>query len=372
MNPQETRQAEELIFRIRDLGLAVVVIEHDMRFIFNLCDRVLCLVQGKRLIEGTPAEVQSDPRVIEAYIGDRTRRTSAELEAEPDEPTDTPASREAAMLEVKDLKVAYGRVRAVKGITFTVEEGQVVTLVGTNGAGKTTTLRTISGLLTAGGRGDLVRGQADRRHPGPRDPVARAGPLPGGPADLPAADGRGEPDARRVRPPGQGGDRQGPGPGLRPVPVLRSGGRSRPARSPAASSRCWPSAGRMMSRPKLLMLDEPSMGLSPIMMQKIMTTIVELQREGVTILLVEQNAQAALSLADYGYVLEVGKIVLQDTGKALLVRRERPQGVPRRGLTPVRGGIWPWDGGAWVGRASARSRPAHLASQAPLGTPTTP
>ena len=69
MNPQETRQAEELIFKIRDLGLAVVVIEHDMRFIFNLCDRVLCLVRGEALIEGTPEEVQSDPRVIEAYIG---------------------------------------------------------------------------------------------------------------------------------------------------------------------------------------------------------------------------------------------------------------------------------------------------------------
>jgi branched-chain amino acid transport system ATP-binding protein len=75
----------------------------------------------------------------------------------------------------------------------------------------------------------------------------------------------------------------------------------------------------MMSRPKLLMLDEPSMGLSPLMMQRIMSTIVELKSEGVTILLVEQNAQAALSLADYGYVLEVGKIVLQNTGKELLV-----------------------------------------------------
>ncbi|GAA3150929.1 branched-chain amino acid transport system ATP-binding protein [Kribbella aluminosa] len=69
MNPQETRQASDLIFKIRDSGLAVVVIEHDMRFIFNLCDRVLCLVQGEALIEGTPDEVQSDPRVIEAYIG---------------------------------------------------------------------------------------------------------------------------------------------------------------------------------------------------------------------------------------------------------------------------------------------------------------
>ena len=69
MNPQETRDAERLIFKIRDSGLAVVVIEHDMRFIFNLCDRVLCLVRGKTLIEGTPKEVQSDPRVIEAYIG---------------------------------------------------------------------------------------------------------------------------------------------------------------------------------------------------------------------------------------------------------------------------------------------------------------
>jgi branched-chain amino acid transport system ATP-binding protein len=69
MNPQETRQASDLIFKIRDSGLAVVVIEHDMRFIFGLCDRVLCLVRGETLVEGTPGEVQSDPRVIEAYIG---------------------------------------------------------------------------------------------------------------------------------------------------------------------------------------------------------------------------------------------------------------------------------------------------------------
>jgi branched-chain amino acid transport system ATP-binding protein len=90
MNPQETRQASDLIFKIRDSGLAVVVIEHDMRFIFNLCDRVLCLVRGEVLVEGSPGEVQSDPRVIEAYIGGGDDDDeAAEAEGAPDAPTTT-------------------------------------------------------------------------------------------------------------------------------------------------------------------------------------------------------------------------------------------------------------------------------------------
>ncbi|BAK37123.1 branched-chain amino acid ABC transporter ATP-binding protein [Microlunatus phosphovorus NM-1] len=223
-----------------------------------------------------------------------------------------------AMLEIKDLKVAYGRVRAVKGISFTVEEGQVVTLVGTNGAGKTTTLRTISGLIKP--EDGEIWFQGKRIDAMPAHEITMLGLAH-------------SPEGRRIFPRltvednlmlgafarkdktaiGQDLDRA-----FDLFPILKER-RAQPAGTFSGGEQQMLAIGRaMMSRPKLLMLDEPSMGLSPLMMQRIMSTIVELQKEGVTILLVEQNAQAALSLADYGYVLEVGQIVLQNTGQALL------------------------------------------------------
>ena len=224
-----------------------------------------------------------------------------------------------AMLEVKNLKVAYGRVRAVKGISFSVEQGQVVTLVGTNGAGKTTTLRTISGLLRPE-EGEIWF-EGERIDAVPAHEVTTRGLAH-------------SPEGRRIFPrltvednlrlgAFARKDKAGVASDLERVfdlfDILRTR-RAQPAGTFSGGEQQMLAIGRaMMSRPRLLMLDEPSMGLSPLMMKKIMSTIVELQREGVTILLVEQNAQAALSLADYGYVLEVGQIVLQNTGKALLV-----------------------------------------------------
>jgi branched-chain amino acid transport system ATP-binding protein len=223
------------------------------------------------------------------------------------------------MLEVKDLKVAYGRVMAVKGISFKVDQGQVVTLLGTNGAGKTTTLRTISGLIRP--ESGEIWFEGDRIDATPAHQVLMRGVAH-------------SPEGRKIFPrltveenlmlgAFARKDRSGVAQDLERVfslfDILRER-RAQPAGTFSGGEQQMLAIGRaMMSRPKLLMLDEPSMGLSPLMMQRIMSTIVELQSEGVTILLVEQNAPAALSLANYGYVLEVGKIVLENTGKALLV-----------------------------------------------------
>lgn len=222
------------------------------------------------------------------------------------------------MLEVKDLVVAYGRVRAVKGISFTVEQGQVVTLLGTNGAGKSTTLRAISGLLP------LVSGEIwfeGKRIDGiPAHQVVQRGLAH-------------SPEGRRIFPrmtvednlllgAFSRNDHAGVKRDLDKVYELfevLGERRNQPAGLFSGGEQQMLAIGRaLMSVPKLLMLDEPSMGLSPIMTIRIMDTIRNLQSEGVTILLVEQNAQAALSLADRGYVLEVGEIMFSDSGQALL------------------------------------------------------
>ena len=227
----------------------------------------------------------------------------------------------SAMLEVKDLVVSYGKIKAVKGISFSVGEGEVVTLIGTNGAGKTTTLRTISGLMrpSAGS----IRFQGKRIDNAAAHDIVILGIAH-------------SPEGRRIFP------RLSVEQNLRlgafarrdrevdkdlkaayelfPILAERS---QQPAGTFSGGEQQMLAMGRaMMSRPKLLMLDEPSMGLSPIMMKRIMSTVTTLQQQGTTILLVEQNAQAALQRANHGYVLEVGKIVLKGSGKELLASDE--------------------------------------------------
>jgi branched-chain amino acid transport system ATP-binding protein len=222
-------------------------------------------------------------------------------------------------MEVKDPRVAYGKIEAVKGISFSVEAGQVVTLIGSNGAGKTTTLRTLSGLLTPKSGSITFK---DKRIDGmPAHKVLQLGLAH-------------SPEGRRIFPAmsvqenlmlGAYARKDGAGEVQRDLdrayelfPIL-SERRAQSAGTFSGGEQQMLAMGRaLMSRPEMLMLDEPSMGLSPIMMQKIMATIAELRSQGTTILLVEQNAQAALSLADQGHVLEVGNIVVSGPGAELL------------------------------------------------------
>jgi branched-chain amino acid transport system ATP-binding protein len=221
------------------------------------------------------------------------------------------------MLEVKDLEVAYGKIRAVKGISFDVNEGEVVTLIGTNGAGKTTTLRTISGLLRPAS--GSIRFKDQDITTVPAHDIVQLGLAH-------------SPEGRRIFPRLSVQENLLLGAFARKdkevtndleaayalFPILEER-RNQPAGTFSGGEQQMLAMGRaMMSRPQLLMLDEPSMGLSPLMMKRIMTTVTTLQQQGTTILLVEQNAQAALKRATKGYVLEVGSIVLSGTGAELL------------------------------------------------------
>ncbi len=223
-----------------------------------------------------------------------------------------------SMLEIKDLKVNYGGIEALKGISFHVEEGEIVTLIGANGAGKSTTLRSIMNVVKpASGaisfQGENITGKDTQKI------VDRGIVL--------------VPEGRRVFP------------NLTVLENLRIGAYLRTDKAgidkdlrhvynlfPRLEERHWQLAGTLsggeqqmlavgralMAKPKVIMMDEPSLGLAPLVVKDIFSIIRRIHEEGVTVLLIEQNANAALKIADRGYVMETGRITLTGTGAELL------------------------------------------------------
>ena len=222
-----------------------------------------------------------------------------------------------SMLEVRGLRVAYGAIEALHGIDLTVDEGQVVTLIGTNGAGKTTTLRTLSGLMRPVAGEVVFDGRRIDTEPAHKVVQRGIAHSPEGRKIFPlmSVEENLQLGAYARRDDGIAKDVEGV---FERFPRLLER-RSQKAGTLSGGEQQMLAIGRaLMSRPRLLMLDEPSMGLAPIMIQLIFDTIRELKEQGTTILLVEQNAQAALELADHGYVLETGRIVLEGPGQDLL------------------------------------------------------
>jgi branched-chain amino acid transport system ATP-binding protein len=226
-----------------------------------------------------------------------------------------------SLLEVRDLRVSYGGIEALRGISFNVEQGQIVTLIGANGAGKSTALRAICGIVRVQGGSISFDGKSilglDTQKIVQRG-IAMV------------------PEGRRVFP------------NLTVLENLKIGAYLRNDEAaiqqdmayvyelfPRLKERSWQLAGTlsggeqqmlavgraMMGRPKLMLMDEPSLGLAPLVVKAIFDTILHLREQGITILLIEQNANAALRAAHYGYVLQTGTIILQDTGERLLNNR---------------------------------------------------
>lgn len=222
-----------------------------------------------------------------------------------------------AMLEVNDINVYYGSIHAIKGVSFEVNEGEIISLIGANGAGKTTILQTVSNLLHS--KTGSVKFLEEEIHHLPAHKL-----VPMGLAQVP--------EGRRVFSQMSVEENLELGAFTRPKANIKEDMEEIFERFPRLKERRRQLAGTlsggeqqmlamgraMMSKPKLLMLDEPSMGLAPILVEEIFDIIKSLNERGTTILLVEQNAQMALSIADRGYVLETGKIVTSADAKILL------------------------------------------------------
>ena len=225
------------------------------------------------------------------------------------------------MLEIKDLHVSYGGIQALRGVSLNVPDGKIVTLIGANGAGKSTLMRTISGLVKAQSGSILWNGQE----------------LLGKPIDQIVSGIAMSPEGRRVFA------------DLTVLENLKIGAYLRKDKAetekdlewvyslfPRLRERSWQSAGTLsggeqqmlavgralMSKPKLLMLDEPSLGLAPIVVREIFDIIRTVNQQGITVLLNEQNANMALKVADYAYVLETGTLTLSGTGAELLTNEQ--------------------------------------------------
>ncbi|HEX6989356.1 MAG TPA: ATP-binding cassette domain-containing protein [Bacillota bacterium] len=321
----ERQELARLIRRVRDAGVAVVLVEHDVPFLMQLADRVLVVHHGEAIAQGLPEEVRRNPRVIAAYLGEE-EQTGAGGPApgpgvHPDSRVESAGGAAEAVLEVSGLSAGYGRVPVLRDVAFRVRAGEIVAVLGSNGAGKTTLMRAVTGLLPASGS---VR--------------FRGRELLGLPAERIAALGVAlVPERRqlfetmsvedhlilgaytRFGRRGSAGIRDD----IRRVydlfPILYEK-RNQLARSLSGGQQQMLAIGRaLMARPQVLLLDEPLLGLAPLVVADILAVIRRMRDDGLAVVLVEQNAATVLPACDRAYVLDIGRIAL--SGEARSLRR---------------------------------------------------
>ena len=316
MNASERAYLVERIRSICDSGVTVLLVEHDIDLVMGISEHVYVLDYGRLIAEGRPEVVQKDPAVIEAYLGVKVEdradlcQTRALAYGSCPEPED--------LLVVKDLTTTYGSIEALHGVSLVVPKGEVVAILGANGAGKSTLLHTISGLLRPKAGSVMYEG-ADITHLAAEKIAAR------GLCQVP--EGRRlfrELSVQDNLVVGSSGRKDWRGTLADEIayvyelfPILGER-RKQPAGTLSGGEQQMLAIGRaLMGRPQLLLLDEPSMGLAPLVVERIFEALSKLNKEGLTMLMVEQSAEMALSLAHRGIVLQTGQVAVSGLADAL-------------------------------------------------------
>jgi ABC-type branched-subunit amino acid transport system ATPase component/ABC-type branched-subunit amino acid transport system permease subunit len=316
MNAAERAYLVERIRDIRDSGITVLLVEHDIELVMGISERVYVLDYGRLIAQGRPEEVQKEPAVIEAYLGVKVENRVDLCQTRA--LTDGSCPEPQKMLIVDGLTTSYGSIEALREVSFAVPEGEVVAVLGANGAGKSTLLHTISGLLRPKAGAVTYQG-VDITRLAPESIAAR------GLCQVP--EGRrlfrdlSVHDNLVVGSSGRKDWRASLADDIAYVyelfPVLGER-RKQPAGTLSGGEQQMLAIGRaLIGRPRLLLLDEPSMGLAPLMVERIFEALAELNKQGLTMLMVEQSAEMALSLAHRGVVLQTGSVVVSDLAEAL-------------------------------------------------------
>ncbi|MFZ4286217.1 ATP-binding cassette domain-containing protein [Variovorax sp. HJSM1_2] len=312
LSTEDKERLGGLLRSIAASGIGVVVVEHDMSLVMAVSDRIVVIDAGQLLAVGSPAEVRANPVVRRAYLGD----SGGEAEAA-DQPVNTRVRNPAAAewLGVGQLQTGYGAAPVLKGVSIQVRRGELVALLGANGAGKSTLMRALAGLQRPVQGGIHLQGQE----------------LGGLEAEQIVARGLVlVPEGRQVFPELSVRDNILLGAFLHPAeakagleqmlqrfPRLRERLHQRAGLLSGGEQQMLAVARGLMSRPQVLLLDEPSLGLAPKIIEELFATLDALRAESMTVLLVDQMAALALSLADHAYVLEAGEVVAQGSAQAL-------------------------------------------------------
>jgi ABC-type branched-subunit amino acid transport system ATPase component len=300
LDDADTRRLGELLRRIAQVGVAVLIIEHDMTLVMGISDHIIVLDAGKRIADGSPAEVQASPLVRAAYLGE------SELSIARRDPAR--ASGREAVLAVNSTSAAYGAIPVLSGIDLEVRQGELVALLGANGAGKSTLLRAICGLHRPVQGRILLLGKEIQLLAAHR--IARAGItlVPEGRQVFPelSVEDNILLGARTL-------DRRAAQAKVQQLidrfSLLQKLRDKRAGLLSGGEQQVLAIARGLAAQPKILLMDEPSLGLAPAIVEQLYRLVDELRGEGVTLLLVDQMARLALSIADRGYVLQGGRIV---------------------------------------------------------------